>query len=168
MIDVRCGCGGHRERFLGPGQLRVECVRVVHERVIAVFCRHDRLAERVDVGEPIGEACGVVEVYQLRRPRFPGLVIEDVHGLSAGAEVDPVTANLDVVFGIGRVVGEFLAGSVDQILHQAAGKTQASAVGENRAFRDCGFDDVRGRLSDPDLLEHIQRRGMDALQVALG
>jgi len=104
---------------------------------------------------------------ECRRSIGLGLVVEDVDRFARRRHVNPLPADLEIVFRIWSVGDIFLGGNVDEVFDQGARKTQTSIVVERATLRQRVFQDFRYWIPDSDVCQHVECRVVDAFDVAI-
>ena len=93
--------------------------------------------------------------------------VQGLHRGAAGAEVDPVAADIEVMMCLPAEEAKPLAGTGNNVFHQLPGEAQPAQVVYAGAAFERPLHQHLGRLTHTQFIEYAQRRAMDALAVAL-
>ena len=85
----------------------------------------------MDVIHLVHDARRVVEVLDGGIFVFFGIHVDQMHGRARGAEVDPVSAEVEVILRVLSVQGHVLVGDGKRVLDQSAREPQATVVAQN-------------------------------------
>src|SRR5690606_30907815 len=160
-VDVLGGAEACADRLGGAAQQGVRGVDVEVE-VVGNVGGHRAAGEPADVGESIDQSGEVVDVLKGRGAVAAGLEVQRLHRGAAGAEVDALAADFEVVLRIATVEHERPARAGNDVLDHGRREAQASASVGPRAGRNCGIDQHRRRLVHAEFLENPERGGIDA------
>src|SRR5690606_32380640 len=165
-VDVLGGAEACADRLGGAAQQGVRGVDVEVE-VVGNVRGHRAAGEPAHVGEVVDQSGEVVDVLKGRGAVAAGLEVECLHRGAAGAEVDTLAADLEVVLRIATVKHELSARPGNDVLDHGPRETQSSASVDPRAGRNGGIDQHRRRLAHAELLENLQRGSVDAADVVV-
>jgi len=116
----------------------------------------ERLIE-VQMFERVDHPRDVVQILRGRVPVLPGLGIDDVYRRSSGAEVHARTPRLHVVLWVLSMQHEVPRRPRHRVLDQRARENQPTRGGERRARLGHILDAARGRVSETNVFEHVER-----------
>ena len=145
-----------------PGNCGVAGVEVEVPRILEVTA-DDRTLEEVDVLERVDETGDVVEVRHGRLPVLASPGVHHVHRGARGPEVHPVPGKLEVVPGILPVEHDIASGARHRVFDESAREEEPTFGAQLPAGRRNRLDTARDGLGQSDLLEHIERRGVNPL-----
>jgi hypothetical protein len=126
---------------------------------------HHRALIEVQVLERVHDPSDVVQILGGRIPIQARLAIHDVNRGARGAEIHSRSPRLHVVFRVLAVEHEVPGGPRDGIFHQRAREDQPAGGVELRPSLGHVVDAARGRIREPDVLQHVQRGMMDAQHI---
>ena len=148
------------------GDRGVAGVEVEVPRVLEVTA-HDGALEEVDVLQGVDEASDVVEIPQGGLPVLARAGIDDVHRRARGPEVHLVPRELEIVTGLLTVEHDVAGGVRHRVLDQRAREEEPAFGAELSSGRGDRVDAARDGFGEPDMLQHIERRGVDPLHPVL-
>ena len=118
--------------------------------------------------ERVLQARDVVQIQQRCLAEAVGVGVEDLDGSAAAAKVDPRPGDVEIVLGISPADHKVAPGAGDTVLDQAPREAEPPGLGQPAPGGDDALaPGVRG-AGQADLLQQVQRGGVDALHVALG
>ena len=148
------------------GNRGVTGIEVEVPRILEVTT-DDRTLEEVDVLEGVDEAGDVVEVGQGGLAVLAGAGIDDVHRGPRGSEVHLVPGELQIVARVLPVKHDVAGGVRHRVLDQCTREEESTFGAELPPGRGDRLDAAWNRLGQSDLLERVERRGMDPLDPVL-
>ena len=166
LVDVLGLHPARSDMLRRSGNRGVTGVEVEVPRILEVSA-DDRTLEEVDVLEGVDETGDVVEVRQGGLPVLASPGIDHVHRGPRGPEVHPVPGELEVMPGVLSVEHDAACGVSHRVFDEGTREEEPAFGTHPPARRRDRLDAAWNRLGQSDLLERVERRGMDPLDPVL-
>ena len=167
-IETAPGVGGLGDR--GADMLRragaagIDRVEVELE-IVCQVARHHRTLQKVDVVQPVGDPSRVEEIRHSALAVAPPIGLDHVHRRTGRAVVHAGAGQVHVVARVAAEERDVPRRRCERVLDQRAGIAEPPIVSQRRASPGHDLDPRRRRIGQTDLLEHRQRRLVDARDV---
>ena len=166
LVDVLRLHEAGADVLAGAGDAGIAGVEIELARV-GQIARHHRTLEQVDVVEAIDQPGDVVQIRKRGVAVGSGRRVDDVHRGAGCAEIHPGAPGLEVAARVGGMQHETPGGTRDRVLDQSTREPEPAVAPEHAARRNHQVDARRDRIGQPDLLQDIQGRTVDALDLGV-